>query len=136
MENLKLVREKIERKDGREFWLYMVRGTVRNRDIKIDFVPKDIGGYEPLEIVFDVSETADLIIGNESITDSFGNKTAYTTYKAQNVDEFGIVYECNIKPQRDSDKSLLNMLLNVLNAQKKAEEANAPKVENRTAENG
>jgi len=128
MKNLTLIRESFDGKDGKKYWAYMVKGNVRGREIKIDFVPKDIGGYEPLDIVFDVQDKAELIIGNEQITDSFGNKNTYTTYKAQNVDEYGIIYECGIKPQRDSDKSLLVMLLNVLNAQEKAEEENKAKV--------
>ena len=122
MKNLTLIRESFDGKDGKKYWAYMVRGNVRGREVKVDFVPKDIGGYEPLDIVFDVQDKAELIIGQEQITDSYGNKNTYITYKAQNVDEFGIVYDCGIKPQRDSDKSLLAMLLNVLNAQAKAEE--------------
>ncbi len=122
MKNLTLIRESFDGKDDKKYWAYMVKGNVRGREVKVDFVPKDIGGYEPLDIVFDVQDKAELIIGQEQITDSYGNKNIYTTYKAQNVDEFGIVYDCGIKPQRDSDKSLLAMLLNVLNAQAKAEE--------------
>ena len=122
MKNLTLIRESFDGKDGKKYWAYMVKGNVRGREVKVDFVPKDIGGYEPLDIVFDVQDKAELIIGQEQITDSYGNKNTYTTYKAQNVDEFGIVYDCGIKPQRDSDKSLLTMLLNVLNVQAKAEE--------------
>ena len=117
MKNLTLIRENFDGKDGKKYWAYMVKGIVRGREIKVDFVPKDIGGYEPLDIVFDIQDKAELIIGNEQITDSFGNKTTYLTYKAQNIDEFGIVYECSIRPQRDSDKSLLSMLLNVLNVE-------------------
>ena len=121
MKNLCLIRESFDGKDGKKYWAYMVKGNVRGREIKIDFVPKDIGGYEPLDIVFDIQDKAELIITQEQIMDSYGNKSAYVNYKAQNVDEFGIVYECGIKPQRDSDKSLLAMLLNVLNAKEKAE---------------
>lgn len=117
MKNLTLIRESFDGKDDKKYWAHMVKGVVRGREIKVDFVPKDIGGYEPLDIVFDIQDKAELIIGNEQITDSFGNKTSYITYKAQNIDEFGIVYECSIRPQRDSDKSLLSMLLNVLNVE-------------------
>ena len=48
--------------------------------------------------------------------------TIYDTYKVRNVDEHDIVYECDVKPQRNSDKSLLLMLLNVLQAEEKAKE--------------
>ena len=122
MKNLTLIRESFDGKDGKKYWAYMVRGNVRGREVKVDFVPKDIGGYEPLDIVFDVQDKAELIIGQEQITDSFGNKSTYATYKARNVDELGIEYECDVKPQRNSDKSLLLMLLNVLQAEEKAKE--------------
>ena len=122
MKNLTLIRESFDGKDDKKYWAYMVKGNVRGREVKVDFVPKDIGGYEPLDIVFDVQDKAELIIGQEQIIDSFGNKNTYTTYKAKNVDELGIEYECDVKPQRNSDKSLLLMLLNVLQAEEKAEE--------------
>ena len=122
MKNLTVIREKFKGKEDKEYWAYLVKGNLRGREIKVDLVPKDFGGYEPLDIVFDVSETAQLIVCDEHITDMNGNKTKFTTYKAQNVDENGIVYECAIKPQRDSDKSLLAMLLNVLRAEEKAEQ--------------
>ena len=122
MKNLTLIRESFDGKDDKKYWAYMVKGNVRGREIKVDFVPKDIGGYEPLDIVFDVQDKAELIIGQEQITDSFGNKSIYATYKARNVDELGIEYECDVKPQRNSDKSLLLMLLNVLQAEEKAKE--------------
>lgn len=131
MKNLDLIRESFNGKDGKKYWSYMVKGKVRGREIKIDFVPKDIGGYEPLDIVFDVRDKAELIISQEQITDSFGNKSTYISYKAQNVDEFGIVYDCGIKPQRDSDKSLLLMLLNVLKAEEEKTAHNTQKEKNK-----
>jgi len=103
--------------DGKDYWAYETKGKVRNRDVKVDFAPKDKGGYEVLDIVFDVSPTAELIITNETMTDSIsGRKTKYTSYKVRTTDEFGMDYECNVKPSQDSDKSLLTMLLNQLKA--------------------
>ena len=122
MKNLEIVRESFDGKEDKQYWAYMVKGKVRGREIKVDFVPKDFGGYEPLDIVFDVDGKAELIIAQEQIVDNFGNKSTYPTYKARSVDELGIVYECDVKPQRNSDKSLLLMLLNVLQAEEKAKE--------------
>ena len=107
-------RESFEGGDGREFWSYIVKGKIRGRDVKVDFMPKDKGGYEPLDIVFDVNPTAELIMSEEEMTNDNGKTTKYTTYKVRNVDEFGVVYECGIKPARDSDKALFSMLLNTL----------------------
>lgn len=101
-------------RDGRAYFAYVVRGVVRGREVKVDFAPKDKGGYEPLDIVFDVAPKADLIMTEEEMTNDSGKKTKYMAYKVRTVDEGGIIYECGVKPSRDSDKSLLSMLLNTL----------------------
>lgn len=107
-------RESFVGNDGKEYWAYVVKGKVRNREIKVDFAPKDKGGYEPLDIVFDVSDKAELIMSDETMTDANGNTTKYTSYLVRTIDEDGIPYECGVKPARDSDKALLKMLLNQL----------------------
>ena len=117
---LTVEREEYTGKDEKKYWAYMVKGKVRGREVKIDFKPKDAGGYEVLDIVFDVVPTASLIMMDEEMTDNNGNKIKYTAYKVQNIDEYGIVYECGVKPRQDSDKSLLAMLINILNAEAKA----------------
>lgn len=132
MKNLTVIRKEFNGKDDKKYWSYMVKGQVRWRDVKVDFVPKDIGGYEPLDIVFDVANTAELIISNEYSTDTAGNKINYTVYKVRNIDELGIEYECDVKPQRNSDKSLLLMLLNVLRAEEKAEQEKQANEQNKT----
>ena len=112
--HLVVERESFIASNGEQYWAYLVKGKVRGRDIKVDFSPKDKGGYEPLDIVFDVSPTAELIMTDEEMTDNNGKTTKYTSYKVRTIDEFGLEYECGIKPSRDSDKSLLKMLLNNL----------------------
>lgn len=109
-----LEREGFKGSDGKDYWAYVVKGQVRGRNIKVDFAPKDKGGYEPLDIVFDVSDKAELIMTNEEMTDNNGNVTKYVSYLVRTVDEDGIPYECGVKPTRDSDKALLKMLLNQL----------------------
>lgn len=115
-QELKIEREQYTGKDNKQYWAYLVRGKVRGRDVKVDFKPKDAGGYEPLDIVFDVAETATLIISEEETTDRFGNKVKFTTYTVRNVDEDGIAYECSVKPRQDSDRSLLAMLISTMKA--------------------
>ena len=114
-------REKFQAKNGQEYWGYFLRGDVRGRAVKVDFIPKDKGGYEPLDIVFTVAPKAELIMTEEVMKDNDGNKTKYTTYKVRTVDDLGEL-ECGVKPARDSDKALLTMLIKQLKAN--AEKAN------------
>lgn len=107
-------RENFKGNDGKDYWAYIVKGQVRGRDVKVDFAPKDKGGYEPLDIVFDVSPKAELVMTDEEMTDANGKVTKFTSYKVLTVDEDGIPYECSIKPSRDSDKALLKMLINTM----------------------
>lgn len=107
-------------KDDRPYFAYIVRGMVRGKEKKVDFVPKDKGGYEPLDILFDIAPKAELIMSEEEMTDDNGKKTQYTAYKARVADEDGEIYECGIKPQRDSDKALLKFILIELNKKKVA----------------
>lgn len=107
-------------KDGRPYFAYIVRGIVRGKEKKVDFVPKDKGGYDPLDVLFDISSKAELIMSEEEMTDDNGKKTQYTAYKARVADEDGEPYECGIKPQRDSDKALLKFILIELKKKKVA----------------
>ncbi len=106
-------------KDGRPYFAYIVRGVIRGQEKKVDFAPKDKGGYEPLDILFDINDKAELIMTDEVMTDDNGNKTPYVSYKVQVVDEDGEIWECGVKPQRDSDKALLKFLLIELGKQAK-----------------
>ena len=108
-------REGFTGSNGEQYWAYVVKGQVRGRNVKVDFMPKDKGGYEVLDIVFSASAKAELIICNETMTDSNGKITRYVSYKVQTKDELGEL-ECGVKPSRDSDKALLTMLINQLNA--------------------
>ena len=58
-------------------------------------------------------------MGEETMKDKDGNITKYTTYKVKTTDENGVVYECGVKPARDSDKALLFMLINTMGIDKK-----------------
>lgn len=108
-------RESFIGNDGKQYWAYVLKGQVRGRDVKVDFAPKDKGGYEPLDIVFMVSDKAELIMTTETMTDANGKKTSYVSYKVRNSDELGDL-ECGVKPSRDSDKALLTMIINQLKA--------------------
>lgn len=109
-------RKKFTAKDGREMWGYAVHGKgVNGRETKVDFNAYDQGGYEVLDMVFDIKPTAELQMHDETMTDSeTGEIRTYTVYEVSNVDEDGDELKCRIKPARDSDKSILAYLLKKL----------------------
>ena len=112
----------LKTQNGRLYFAYVVRGNIRGQEKRIDFAPKDQGGYEPLDILFDISPKAELVMTEEEMTDISGKVTKYTAYKAQVIDEDGEKWACGVKPQRDSDKALLNFLLIELSKANKAEQ--------------
>ncbi len=105
----------LKTKEGDHLYNYFVVGKIRNRVVKVDFEPNDKGGYEPLNLVFDFGLPVLLDISEDVRTDFNGVKQSKTIYKAFIVDEDGKVFECQIRPYKSSDLSLLNMLLNVFN---------------------
>lgn len=113
--NFVLRREKFVGRDKKEYWSYAIYGKIRGRDVKVDFVAYDQGGYEVLDLIFDVSgedDTAELVITDGQMTnDTTGEIVNFRTYEARNVDEDGIEYRYKLRLARESDKALLNMLL-------------------------
>ena len=89
-------------KNGRTFFSYFIRGNIRGKDVKVAVVPPDKGGYTVLDIVFGNEMSAELITGRV---------IAGNSYAVQTVDEDGEIYECSVKPYRNSDKALLAMLV-------------------------
>lgn len=99
--------------DGRAYFAYILKGKLRGRDIKVDFSPKDKGGYLPLDLVFDISPKAELLI-SEVVSEMNGVKTRRIVHEVCTVDEDGQVWKCEVKPTRKSDGDLLAMVLNML----------------------
>ena len=110
-ERLIVEREEFKGKDGKNYWGYAVKGKVRGRDVKVDFSAADQGGYEVLDIIFDIKPTAELVMRDEVMVGDDGTRTPYTVYEVQNVDEDGEIYSYQVKPARKSDKSLLQFML-------------------------
>lgn len=110
-DKLFLQREPFVGKDGKEYFSYVIRGKVRDRDVKIDFAPKDKGGYEVLDIIYEIGNKVELVMAVETMKSNDGTKTKYDTYKAVTDIGDGQKFECSIKPSQDSDKALLKMLL-------------------------
>lgn len=99
-------------KDGKEYYSYFIKGLVRGREVRVALVPPDKGGYTVLDIVFGDAEKAELFLTPYEIKDEHtGRVIKGNTYGIRTADENGEVYECSVKPFRNSDKTLLNLLL-------------------------
>lgn len=109
--NIVVEREIFENK-GKSYFSYFIKGTVRGKEVRVNVVPPDSGGYKVLDIVFGNEMQAKLLLSNFEITDQATGKTVSgTSYLVMSEDEDGEKYECKIKPARNSDKTLLNMLV-------------------------
>jgi hypothetical protein len=95
---------------------YFVRGEVHGREVKADFLAKDQGGYELLDLMFSIKPTVDLVMWEEKMTDDKGNVTPYMVYEARVVDDDGLVYAYKLKLARESAKSYLNIFLQLQGA--------------------
>lgn len=96
----------------KSYFTYFIKGKIRGKDVKVAVIPPDKGGYVVLDIVFGSEMKADLVVNPYEIKDdATGNVVKGNTFAVRTQDENGEVYECNIKPYRNSDKMLLNMLI-------------------------
>ncbi len=97
---------------GKTYFSYFVKGIVRGKEIKASVKPADFNGYTVLDIVFDNSNKAELIVKPYEIVDeATKNVIKGNTYVVQSIDENGDIYECPVKHNRASDKALLQMLI-------------------------
>lgn len=113
MARLTVERDTYETRDKKEYYNYFVRGQVRGREVRAELAPKnkDFDGYELLDLIFDIAPTAELYIHDEESETASGGKSVYTVYEVQNTDEDGILYSYKLKPRAESDKSIINVLL-------------------------
>lgn len=107
---------KVEREvfelNGKQYYSYFIAGKVRGRDVKVGIKPPDNGGYTVLDIIFGDANEADLAVTPFEMKTEDGRVIAGNTYAVETVDEeTGEVYSCKVKPARESDKTLLAMLL-------------------------
>lgn len=109
-----LVERETYEKDGNTYFSHVVKGKIRGKDVKATVVPHDVGGYAILDIVFGDALAAELILKPYEIKDEKTKKTVKgNTYAVRSVDENGEIYECPVKPFRNSDKTILTMLIGV-----------------------
>ena len=108
---IKVERELYE-KNGKQYYGYFVKGTVRGKEIRAGVKATDFGGYDLLDIVFNGEDEADLIATPFEMTAEDGRLITGNIYSVQSVDEeTGEIYSCKIKPNLDSDKTQISMML-------------------------
>ena len=112
MANKIFVERETYEKDGKTYFSYGIKGTVRGREVRVAVVPPDKGGYRVLEIVYGDAMEAELVATPFEIRDEKSKRVIRgNSYSVRTVDENGEIFECAIKPFRSSDKALLDMLL-------------------------
>ena len=97
--------------NDKTYFSYCIKGKIRGKDVRIALAPPDKGGWNVLDIVFGNETKADLVVNPYEMKDDAGHVIKGNTYSVRTKDENGEVYECQVKPARISDKSLLNMLI-------------------------
>jgi hypothetical protein len=112
MENKKIMveRETYE-KDGKSYFAYYVKGEIKGKEVRIGIKPPDFGGYAVLDIVFEGASEAELVVTPYKMTTTDGQTIEGNTFTVVSYDEDGEIYECSVKPNRPSDKSLMKMLV-------------------------
>ena len=113
-------RESFIGSDGKEYWNYFLPVEILKKNKKIRFVPKDRGGYEVIDLLFELSSNAELIITDNVMKDDNGRKTRYSSYKIVTYTDDGIAFEATVKPFADSDKNLLTIVLRLAEGNKGA----------------
>ena len=115
---LKVTRELLDAKtkSGDNMYGYVLKEKIvvngQEREIRVDFAAKDIGGYDMLDIIFMTGEEAFLSVREDFMTDDkTGEVTPYMVYEIWNEDDDGIPYVYKVKPMRESDKAKLNVVL-------------------------
>ena len=118
---LKVKRELIQdakTKSGEDMYSYMLREIFKvngqDREFLVEFTTKgtDFGGYDMLDIIFMLSDEANLrVIDDVMVNTETGETVPFTTYEVYNVDEDGVEYSYKVKPNRESDKAKLNVVI-------------------------
>ena len=115
---LKVTRELLDAKtkSGQDMYRYVLREKIqvngKEREIRVDFAAKDVGGYDVLDLIFMYGEEAYLDVHEEYMSnDKTGETVPYKVYEIWNEDEDGIVYSYKVKPMRESDKSKLDVVI-------------------------
>lgn len=102
VENKIVVERETYERNGKNYFSYFIKGNIRGKDVRVLLAPPDNGGFAVLDIVFGNDLKADLVFNPYEMKDSSGRIIKGNTYVVRSVDEDGTVYECKIKPFRNS----------------------------------
>lgn len=115
-ENLRIRRKKfVGKSTGKEYYAYVLKYELKGHEVEVNFKTPDRGGYSVLDIVFDGTKKAYLLV--EKLGDE---KRPIMGYRAVSFDDDGFMYDCKISPRESTDGSnLLNIIRreDFLNAQ-------------------
>ena len=112
---VKVTRTSFGEKDGIKLYSYHINAIIRGKEKVISLVPKDNGGYDLLNIIFDEQDTVDGAIVFSDFTTDSGEKIQLIMVETFVIDD-GIRYAYQLKSQRDSDKATLQILAQILKA--------------------
>lgn len=117
-------REKLKprNKGDKPVFTYKVRGEIRGQVMDATVTPADRGGYRLLAPLFGDATCLPLLMVPYEMKDDHGKKVSGFTYKVSTTDENGITLECKMKPGRDSDKRILDCLIQIAQRQVKPNE--------------
>lgn len=110
---LKIEREPyVSKKTGKPGFAYYLKGTVRGREVKAKVVPKDKGGFEVLDIIYDGAISCDLRVEKGKMKNEDGDIVKFETYTVFSKDPTtGEEFDLKVKPDKDSDKAKFKFIL-------------------------
>lgn len=106
-----IVERETYEKNEKTYFSYFVRGTVRGKEVKAVLSPSDFGGFTVLDLIFDINSKPQLIEVPYEFTDANGNSVKGESLAVSVTDETGEKFECKVKPNKASDKTILAMLM-------------------------
>lgn len=77
LNNLILERGSFKSKDGKDMWSYFIHGYALGREVNIDFVASDQGGYDVLDLLFSLEKDVKVVMQDAVMTDDKGRDTHY-----------------------------------------------------------
>ena len=113
---LTLERESFKARDKRKYWGYYVSGKVYpgtrfEKTVKASFVPADKGGYELLEMMFEMSDKVLLDYSVQTMkNENTGLRTRFDVFMAFVTDPYGNKIEYKMNAYEKSDTAIFKML--------------------------